>query len=146
MAETSHEPGTLLAQRLDQLFRTVHPKDRGPYSNEDVAEAINSAAGESVISATYIWALRTGRSTNPTLKRLRALAAFFGVPPVYFLDDAEVGLEVGQAELIPYLKDDRLRGLVLRAAGLSDRSLRAISEIVENARTVEGVPELDPRP
>ncbi len=133
--------GTLLARRLDHLFRTVHPKDRGPYTHAEVAAAVNTAAGDNVISATYVWQLRTGRRGNPTRHHLSALAAFFGVSPMYFFDDAEAGRDAVQAELITTLKDDTVREMALRAAGLSDRSLKAIRDMIENARTVEGIPE-----
>ena len=55
-----------LAERLDRLFRTVHSKDRGPYTPAEVAEAINRTAGGKVVSGTYLWLLRTGqRGTRP---------------------------------------------------------------------------------
>ena len=69
--------------------RTVHPKDRGPYTPAEVAEAVNQAASERVISSTYVWQLRTGRRDNPTQKHLSALAAFFGVSPMYFFKESE---------------------------------------------------------
>ena len=146
MATTSDEPGTLFAPRLDRLFRTVHPQDRGPYSHAEVAEAINRAAGKMGFSASYVWQLRTGYRDNPTMRHLSALAAFFGVSPMYFFPDAEADRDGGQAELIPYLKNDGVRDLVLRTAGLSGRSLQAIRAMVERARLVEGVPEPDPVP
>jgi transcriptional regulator with XRE-family HTH domain len=129
----------LLSDRLDHLFRTVHLKDRGPYTHAEVAEAINQAAGDDVISATYVWQLRTGRRDNPTKKHLSALAAFFGVSPMYFFDEAEAGRDAVPAELVTALKDDAVREMALRAAGLSDRSLKAISEMIESARAVEGM-------
>jgi|SRR5579863_9463227 len=140
MTQTGDPPARLLADRLDRLFRTVHPKDRGPYTHAEVAGAINTAAGDSVISATYLWQLRTGRRDNPTRKHLSALAAFFGVSPMYFFDDAEAGRDAVPAELIAALKDDSVREMALRAAGLSDRSLKAIRDMIENARAVEGLP------
>src|SRR5579872_69700 len=118
VAEHGSSAGMLLADRLDHLFRTAHPKDRGPYTHAEVAEAINAAAGN-VISATYVWQLRTGRRDNPTRKHLSALAAFFGVSPMYFFDDAEAGRDVLQAELVTALRDDAVRDMALRAAGLS---------------------------
>jgi hypothetical protein len=78
MSRQTRPPKGLLAQRLDQLFRTVHPKDRGPYTPGEVADAINSAAGERVVSATYLWLLRTGERDNPTLRHLTAIAKFAG--------------------------------------------------------------------
>src|SRR3954466_15817155 len=73
-----------LADRLDLLFRTVPPADRGPYSNKEVAAAIRERGGS--ISDVYIWQLRTGRRTNPTKDHLEALAEFFDVDPAYFFD------------------------------------------------------------
>jgi hypothetical protein len=89
MAEKPDRANAPLANRLGHLFRTVHPKDRGPFTPAEVAGAINTAAGERVISSTYVWQLRTGRRDNPTQKHLSALAVFFGVSPMYFFDDAE---------------------------------------------------------
>ena len=60
-------PEGLFASRPDRLFRTVHPRDRGPYTPAEVA-AINAAAGDNAISATYMWQLETGRRDNPTYK------------------------------------------------------------------------------
>ena len=139
MSELAEAPGGLLADRLDHLFRTVHPKDRGPYTHAEVAAAINAEAGDGVISATYVWQLRTGRRDNPTRKHLSALAAFFGVSPMYFFDDAEVQRDAVPAELVTALKDDAVREMALRAAGLSDRSLKAIGDMIESARAVEGM-------
>src|ERR1700761_158254 len=94
-----------LADRLDHLFRTVHPKDRAPYTPAEVAKAINESAGERVISSTYIWQLRTGRRDNPTQRHLSALAAFFGVSPVYFFDQAEADRNHVPPELASALRD-----------------------------------------
>ena len=136
--------GRLLADRLDYLFRTVHPKDRGPHTPAEVAEAINEAAGERVISSTYVWQLRTGRRDNPTHKHLSALAAFFGVSPMYFFQQAEADRSAVPPELVAALKNDDVRDMALRAAGLSDRALRAIKDMIENARAVEGLATEDP--
>jgi transcriptional regulator with XRE-family HTH domain len=145
VTEESPSPGRLLADRLDHLFRTVHPKDRGPYTPAEVAEAINVTAGERVISSTYVWQLRTGRRDNPTQKHLSALAAFFGVSPVYFFQQAEADRDAVPPELIAALRNDEVRDMALRTVGLSDRALRAIKDMIENARAVEGLAAEDPR-
>jgi transcriptional regulator with XRE-family HTH domain len=131
--------GGLLAQRLGHLFLTVHPEGRGPYSHAEVAEAINQVAGKNIISTVYIWQLRTGQRDNPTMRHLSALAAFFGVSPAYFFPDSETDQDGTRAELIEVLRDDSVRDLALRAAGLSDRSLKAIRKIIEGARSAEGL-------
>ena len=127
-----------LADRLDHLFRTVHPKDRGPYTPGEVAATVNDRAGEHVISSTYVWQLRTGRRDNPTQRHLSALTAFFHVSPLYFFEEAETGRESVPPELAVALSDDELRGRTLRAAGLSERAFRAIRDMIENARVLEG--------
>ena len=144
VSEESPSRGRLLADRLDHLFRTVHPKDRGPYTPAEVAEAINETAGERVISSTYVWQLRTGRRDNPTQKHLAALAAFFGVSPMYFFQQTEADRSAVPPELVAALKNDDVRDMALRAAGLSDRALRAIKDMIENARAVEGLATEDP--
>lgn len=44
-------------------------------------------------------------------------------------------------ELAAALSDDKVREMALRAAGLSDRSLKAITDMINSARTVEGLPD-----
>src|SRR5262245_58009687 len=68
--------GQTLADKVERLFRTIYPRGRGPYSLEEVAEAIRRQGGPT-ISATYIWQLRRGLKDNPTKKHLEALAEFF---------------------------------------------------------------------
>jgi hypothetical protein len=80
MPRQTRPPQGLFAERLDRLFRTVDPKDLGPYTPAEVAEAINEAAGERVVSGTYLRLPRTGQRDNPTMKHLIAMARFFGVP------------------------------------------------------------------
>jgi transcriptional regulator with XRE-family HTH domain len=141
MPRQTRPPEGHFAERLDHLFRTVHPKDRGPYTPAEVADAINAEAGERVVSGTYLWLLRTGQRDNPTMKHLVAIARFFGVPPTYFFPDDVVQQDAVPAEVVAALSDDKVREMALRAAGLSDRSLKAITDMINSARTVEGLPE-----
>jgi ESX-1-secreted protein regulator len=134
MMDSPRRQADLIASRLDHLFRTVHPEDRGPYTPAEVAAAVNEAAGENVISAVYIWQLRTGRRANPTYRHLIALAWFFAVSPTYFFPDTSP--EAVPPEVLLALRDDRVRDIVLRAAGLSDRSLKAISDLIDSARAL----------
>lgn len=136
MTDNEQSQSGLIAVRLDRLFRTVHPKDRGPYTPGEVAAAINDAAGENVISGTYVWQLRTGRRDNPTYRHLIALARFFGVSPMYFFDDAETERGAIPAEVALALQDDDVREIALRAAGLSERSLKAIRDLIDSARAL----------
>lgn len=127
-----------LADRIEQLFQTVHPGRPKPYSLREVVVEINEAAGEQVISHGYLWQLRKGRKTNPNITQVAALAAFFGVSPAYFFDAP------GEEPLDPAtrlaLSDDAVRDIILRAHGLPATALRAIQEMTDSARTLAGLP------
>ena len=140
MPRQTRPPEGLFAERLDRLFRTVHPKDRGPYTPAEAADAINHAAGDKVVSGTYLWLLRTGQRDNPTMKHLIAIARFFAVPPTYFFPDDSLEENAIPADLAAALGDAQVREMALRAAGLSDRSLKAITDMIDSARSVEGLP------
>jgi transcriptional regulator with XRE-family HTH domain len=129
-----------LAAKLDRLFRTVRPAGRGEYTYEEVATAIRDRGV--MISHTYIWQLRKGARDNPTKRHLEALAEFFGVNAAYFLDDdpATVKRIEDQLELLAALRDNAVRTVALRAAGLSAPSLEAIHGMIEHARRIEGLP------
>jgi transcriptional regulator with XRE-family HTH domain len=127
------------ADRLNYLFRTVRKPDQREYTNEEVANAITQDQGVT-ISASYLWYLRTGQRDNPTLKHLKALATFFGVPPSYFFDDETAERVEAELALLVAMKDARVRDLALRADGLSPESLDAIREMIARVRELEGLP------
>jgi transcriptional regulator with XRE-family HTH domain len=130
--------GRSLADRLDFLFRTVRPAGRGEYSHEEVSAEMGRRGGPT-ISTTYVWQLRRGLRDNPTKKHIEALASFFGVPPAYFFDDAAAERIDAELELLAAMRDQGVRQVALRSAGLSSRSLQAITDMVEQARQVEGL-------
>jgi transcriptional regulator with XRE-family HTH domain len=130
---------TTLAEKVDYLFRVVHPKGRGEYSYREVAQAINDAASGTTISASYLWQLRRGDKDNPTIRHVEALAKFFGVPPSYFLDDAAADEITAQLELLAAMRDSEVREIALRASDLSDAALKMIKNVVENTRQLEGL-------
>ncbi len=135
--------GRTLADKLDHLFRSVHPRGRGEYTYAEVAKAIEDRGGPTV-SATYIWQLRKGRRDNPTKRHLEALADFFGVRPAYFFDDAEAERTDAQLDLLVALRDAGARQIAARAAGLSAGSIQSLREMVDRLRELEGLP--DPAP
>jgi transcriptional regulator with XRE-family HTH domain len=136
-----HRPS--LADKLNHLFATVHPAGRGPYSNEEAAAAIRARGGPT-ISGTYIWMLRKGERDNPTLKHLEALAAYFGVPAAYFVDDDACAKIDAELDLLVMMRDLGVKRVALRAAGLSSRSLESIAEVIERVRELEGLPNEQP--
>jgi transcriptional regulator with XRE-family HTH domain len=137
----AHVPAVkTLAEKLNLLFRTIHPRGRGEYSSEEVAAAIRARGGPT-ISGTYLWQLRKGIRDNPTKKHLEALADFFGVSPAYFFDDEAASWVDAELRLLTALRDASIRRIALRAAGLSPESLLTIAEMVRRVRELEGLPD-----
>ncbi|MFE9681327.1 XRE family transcriptional regulator [Streptomyces sp. NPDC006285] len=121
---------SMLADRIDALFRVVRRPNREQYSHEEVARACREATGES-FSATYLWQLRTGRRGNPTKRHLEALAKFFDVPVVYFFDDDQGDVIAKQLELLDALRDAEVRSVALRAVNLSPEGMGTISDMID---------------
>lgn len=137
-----HDPeergGRSLAEKLEHLLSVTAKGDKAP-SNEEVATAINIAAGEKTISATYVWQLRTGRKTNPTMRHLEALAQYCGVNAAYFLSDEEAEKVDEQLALLNALKQSDTRNIALRSTGLSESSRQAVANMIDQLRKLEGL-------
>ncbi|PYC76894.1 hypothetical protein C7C46_21120 [Streptomyces tateyamensis] len=164
MTKRGQAPSRSIAEKLDHLFREIHPAGRGPFSYHEVAQAIREQAGADgpTVSHGTLQQIRTGAKTNPTVRTLEAIAAFFGVPAAYFLDDTVAervdarvrelkaervaGAPEGeQAELAGVLADRDVRAVAFRLAGLSPRALKGLRAIVDQVRAVEGLPEVGRR-
>ena len=150
MAKSDHDEddtqsqGTLaanhptLAEKIDRLIRSKRIRDRRDYSYKDLATAIRAHGGAS-ISTTYLWELHTGAKDNPQKKTLETLADFFAVPVTYFFDTDEALETYDRLETLPIALDANVRTIALRAAELSPDTLKAIGQIIEQARQIEGI-------
>jgi transcriptional regulator with XRE-family HTH domain len=83
------------AEKLDRLFKTVTKSSGEEYSPEEIHVASNKA-----ITSSYIYRLRAGKSTNPTIEKVKVLADFFGVDPAYFFAEQATEPEVDPDRLI----------------------------------------------
>jgi hypothetical protein len=138
-ADAVAPPECSLARRINHLFETVRRPDGKPYSNEEVAEAINGR-GDTTISGTYLWYLRRGDRDNPTKKHLEVLARFFDVSPAFFFDD-ERSRRIAVDSLPERRPADSLADRVAtRLDGLSPRSLHTVAELIDRVRELEGLP------
>jgi transcriptional regulator with XRE-family HTH domain len=132
------QPGRTLAQKLDNLVRTVHEPGRGPYSTREIADAINQRRGAQVISHSTVANLLSGKQTNPTKAVLELLAEFFRVPISYFFDDAMAARLGAELELVAALRDAGVRDLALRVAGLDDDARRAVMAMIDALQKMQG--------
>ncbi len=131
----------VLARRLEHLIATVHPRNRGPYTNEEIAEGVNSRAGWKATSTTGIWQLRKGARTEPGFQRLVAIANFFGVKPEYFYDDDVAQRTDEQLDVLAAMRDKDVRDVAMRSSRLSPKSLEAVKAMIDAAYKLEGIPE-----
>lgn len=73
------------AEKLDYLFKTVlRDEDGKEYTCEEAAKGTGGN-----ISASYIWQLRNGIKSNPSMNHIHALAYFFKVPVNYFFEPVD---------------------------------------------------------
>ena len=128
---------TSLAAKLDRLFAVKHRAGERELSYEAVAAGI-AAMGGTKISPANLQQLRSGRKSNPTIATVKAIAAFFGVPAAYFLDDDAAERIDAELELLSAMRDAGVSDLALRAAELSPESIAGITAMINTVRKAEG--------
>lgn len=133
-----------LATRLNKLFELMRKAGATPLSNAAAAAAIADRTGAR-ISPAYLWQLRSGVKTNPTVAHLRAIADFFGVPPSYLVDRGNDPAIDAQLKLLQALRDNGVRDLAARASGLTPQALNSLATIVDHLRELERLPPISPQ-
>jgi transcriptional regulator with XRE-family HTH domain len=121
----------------------VHPRNRGPYTNEEIAEGVNKKAGWKATSTTGIWQLRKGARAEPGFPRLVAIANFFGVKPEYFYDEDVARTTDEQLEVLAAMRDKDVRDVALRSSRLSPNSLAAVKAMIDAAYKLEGIEDAE---
>lgn len=125
-----------LAERIAYLFQNMYPRNRGPYTMEEVVDGLRARGGPT-ISYNFLHALRRGTRDNPTKQHLEALASWFGVPVSYFFDD-EVSTRVrSQIQLLSAMRNNAIRDIALRASELTPEGLSALADIIDNVARLQ---------
>ncbi|WP_457062700.1 helix-turn-helix domain-containing protein [Mycobacteroides abscessus] len=135
--------GSDLAAKVDDLFGTMHPAGAAPLSNYAVARGIEEKTGVS-ITAQYLSQIRSGKKTNISVVALRAIADYFGVPASYLIESGTDARIKAQLEQLRLLRDEGVRDIALRAAGLSPQALVNVAAIIDRARALEQLPPVEP--
>lgn len=130
-----------LSVKLNRLFETMRRPNEPHLSNAAAAEAIARQTGVS-ISAAYLWQLRNGLKSNPTVTHLRAIAKYFGVNASYLLDPGVDPAIDAQLSLLAALRDSAVRDLALRASGLSAAGLNSLTAMIDHVRELEQLPPI----
>lgn len=124
--------------RLKRLFETVPktPGGRDKWSNASVAEAVTRLGVPTTHS--HISHMRLGVRSNPSAALVKALADVFRVPVTYFYED-QTGGNVS-TELVAALGDAGVRGVALRAQGISEQGMNKLMELADMIRELEKLP------
>lgn len=124
-----------LSTRLNRLFETMHPRERGAYTSREVADAIAARGGK--ITEDQIEQLRSGTWDPTSYEQFEAVAAFFGVPVAYFVDDEVASRVAVDLDLVDALKAQGVgtRQIALRAvADLDEEALEALVPVIQHLR------------
>ena len=111
--------------RVEHLFEVVkNPKTGEPYTNAEVARM---SVGE--LSEEEVEGIRSGKLADPSVGRVAALAAVFGVPPSYLLDRGKEP-SVLDEEVLEALADGRAGSILRESARLPEREKKIVLGIV----------------
>lgn len=126
---------TTFAARLNRLFESVYPPGRGPHTSAEVIAALKSEGV--TMSAPYLSQLRSGNRTNPSTPTMAALANFFRIKPAYFTDDGYYEKLDTELSWLTEVRDEGVRRIATRAAGLSRESQEDILDRIDELRRKE---------
>jgi hypothetical protein len=122
-----------LADRLNELFRTVRrPGTNELWNNETAAWEISRAGPP--VSAAYLSQLRTGKRLNPSARHLAALAGIFQVEMETFFCTPASGHPGGGK---PSLLASRVATML---DGVSPAGVAAIESSIARIRAAERLP------
>ena len=134
------------AGRLNAIFDTMHPLDRGPWENTEVAAAIKAKVTGVTCSPVYLWQLRHGVRDNPTLKHIQALADFFHVPIIALVGTPEEAAGVhAQMELVRYVRyHPWVEELLALLLSLNPEGQNAVASLIRDLATIPGLSQSAP--
>ncbi|WP_326599284.1 hypothetical protein [Streptomyces sp. NBC_01803] len=134
-----------LAQKLQWLRELKTPNGEQPPSYDMTARQVSQETGVS-ISGPCFWELATGRTTNPKLHHLQALARYFKVP-VPYLADEEADFEQldAELELLQALKQRGVRSIKLMGVTNAPADLPVIQNLLGRLRMLDGLADEEER-
>src|SRR3990172_6111575 len=102
----------------------------------------NDLAKEAGLSGACVSRIISGTNRTPNTRSLQALARAFGVSTSQLLDERpSEDLEL-ELQLIRALRDSPIRGITLRARGLSPGGLEFVTRVIDQVRAYEGLKKL----
>ncbi|WP_168200589.1 helix-turn-helix domain-containing protein [Allokutzneria sp. NRRL B-24872] len=150
-------PRRPFAEKLNVLFALVHPPGRPEMTTDAIVTRVRDRGRELddplwTISPSTVVDLRSGKTTNPPMRHVVALAEAFGTEPRYFFDDAFAAELEEQLARHHTLNQLGVNALILRAADqpreIRDDILKALVSALRPSSQVEIAVQaaLDQRP
>jgi transcriptional regulator with XRE-family HTH domain len=122
-----------LASRVKRLFETIrHPRTGEPYADVEVARMTLGDLSEEDVEG-----IRTGRIADPRVEQVAALAAVFGVPASYLVDQGR-GRMVRDKETLDALSDETAAAILTESARLPEREKGIVLGIVRQFENQRG--------
>ena len=125
-----------IAERLAYLFDVVRAPGTRAYTAAEVARGVRAAGGS--ISDVYINKLLNGQRGEPSLRYLRMLAGFFGVPLTFFLDDDPAPIDGPGLDLQIRLRSPQVQAMLAASGRLPEPAQSALGDIVNSLLRAEG--------
>lgn len=125
-----------IAAKIEYLFNTVRRPDGREYTYDEIERGTHGR-----VSRSYVWKLRNGRSQNPSLDVIEALAEFFHVPPEFFfsLDNDAEDAQRDAALVAALLHDPAARRLAEAARGMTPTAVRIVLGLIATLRPIDGM-------
>ena len=140
--QTPQDPG-VIASKLQFLFETVRKPDGRKYTYREVLDGI-AAHGGPQLSIGYLSQLVNGVRRNPMLDALTAIAGFFKVPLSFFDVTTDTTEADARMKLAARLQSAGVESIAQRAAGLNQGNLKALETLIDQMRTMQGLPAVEP--
>lgn len=132
---TSRPLTASFADRLNRLFDTVYPPNRGPHTSAELISALKTQGVR--ISAPYLSQLRSGSRTNPSKETIESIAAFFRISPAYFIDDWYFEIVDKELSILAAMRDEAVQRIADQVVGLSTAAVDELAARVEELRRAE---------
>lgn len=147
MSGSAHPSGEIdgsdLAAKVNELFDTMHKKNRAQLSNYAAAKGIEELTKVS-ITPQYLSQIRAGEKTNISVVKLRAIAEYFGIPASYLIESGTDERIKSQLEMLRIFRDAGVVDIATRVAGLSPQALVNVAAIADGLRALEELPPVEP--
>lgn len=147
MSGSTHPGGEIdgsdLAAKINELFDTMHKKNKAQLSNYAAAKGIEELTKVS-ITPQYLSQIRAGEKTNISVVKLRAIAEYFGIPASYLIESGTDERIKSQLEMLRVFRDAGVVDIATRVAGLSPQALVNVAAIADGLRALEALPPVEP--